>query len=686
MVDDRTALMSARALSPGYEILWYTIDRVLGQGGFGITYLAHDRNLDRAVAIKEYLPTTFAYRHEDYSVKPITGDHRENFVWGLGSFLKEAQTLARFSHPNVVRVHSVFEQNNTAYMVMEYEHGDNLATLYKQRENLQQSFFEQMFFPIFDGLKEIHKFDFIHRDIKPANIYIREDGTPVLIDFGSARQTTQQQTSEITTLVSQGYTPLEQYSANYGDQGPWTDIYALAASVYEGIVGKKPEESLSRSACLMRSKPDLLESLDAKSFPGFDQQFLNAVFAGLKLEPEGRPQSLEAWSDIFRNGNGQFPAPLVDTGFGSGFTELETDRTRIQPRKPATQPSLLDDYDSISKLPERVATPESMPVRLQPEDTNTSGISARSHLTSHGENSRTHRPLEADVDRTPRQPSRNDRLSESLIDDELLGFKDHELDMGSRTRPDQRSVATTSEIKSRKKGSGLLVAAAGLAAVLVGGSAYYFLGIGEASQDLSEVALQNMPGPPQSIITTLPKDSVLEQLDNMAELAPLLTQAYSVSPTDADLLVAIQSTESSLLSLAKQWNATQHQDVADKILAVSRALPSQAHDQVRIQGIIDAASQVSANSDVLALLDSEHYLSPEGGSVLDKITTVSASDFQQIGASSQWSEMMSEFSNTAMDKLANAEYNAAARITEAALTMDPEDAGFKALRRFLAGQ
>jgi len=173
MVDDRTNLMSARALGAGYEILWYTIERVLGQGGFGITYLAHDRNLERSVAIKEYLPTSFAYRHADYSVKPITGDHRENFSWGLGSFLKEAQTLARFSHPNIVRVHSVFEENNTAYMVMEYEHGRNLGSVYQQRSHLDQKFFDQVFFPIFDGLKEIHNFGFIHRDIKPANIHVR---------------------------------------------------------------------------------------------------------------------------------------------------------------------------------------------------------------------------------------------------------------------------------------------------------------------------------------------------------------------------------------------------------------------------------------------------------------------------------------------------------------------------------
>lgn len=338
MEDDRTALMTARALAPGYEVLWYTIKDVLGQGGFGITYRATDRNLDRDVAIKEYLPTPFAYRHQDYSVKPLTGDHHENFAWGLDSFLKEAQTLAKFKHDNIVQVHSVFEQNNTAYMVMAYEHGDSLSAIYKNQPRTDQAFFEGIFFPIFEGLVEIHNFGFIHRDIKPANIYIRENQTPVLIDFGSARQTSQQQTGEMTTLVSQGYTPLEQYSSNYGEQGPWTDVYALAASMYEGIVGRKPDESLSRSACMLRSKPDTVQRLTTQDYPGFSQPFLDAVLVGLELEPEKRPQDLNEWLAVFRS---EKPAQMGGS-FGNFSAESGDDTTVQQPvvnitSKPETQ-------------------------------------------------------------------------------------------------------------------------------------------------------------------------------------------------------------------------------------------------------------------------------------------------------------------------------------------------------------
>ena len=127
------------------------------------------------------------------------------------------------------------------------------------------------------------------------SIYIRQDGSPVLIDFGSARLTTQQNTSEMTALVSQGYTPLEQYSSDYGKQGPWTDIYALAATMYEGITAKKPDDAISRSACLLRAQPDRLPPLHSQDFPDYDQPFLDAVNAGLLLQAEQRPQSLQAW-------------------------------------------------------------------------------------------------------------------------------------------------------------------------------------------------------------------------------------------------------------------------------------------------------------------------------------------------------------------------------------------------------
>jgi serine/threonine protein kinase len=688
MVDDRTALMSARALSPGYEILWYTIDKVLGQGGFGITYLAHDRNLDRAVAIKEYLPTSFAYRHADQTVKPITSDHGENFSWGLNSFLKEAQTLARFSHPNIVRVQSVFEENSTAYMVMEYEHGQDLSTIYKQSDRLEQPFFEQIFFPIMDGLKEIHKFDFIHRDIKPANIYIREDGTPVLIDFGSARQTTKQQTSEMTALISQGYTPLEQYSPNYGDQGPWTDIYALAATIYEGIVGRKPDESLSRSACLMRSKPDLLAQLDASVYPGCSQRFLNAVFAGLKLEPEGRPQSLEDWRSVYEHCSDVFdprPAP-------SGFTALlDSDRTVLQPRH-APPASPMDDFDGFGELEAGGSSSFDDGRSSNFDDGSPSSFDDHSDALADWPSESfegSFRPAPGSTSRADAGGQRNSPKAHTARPpvDDILNFDDNDLETDSQLRK-RKSAGSKSTLNQQKKGAGkqktgLILAV--VLGVLGAGGAYFFYGANSAPAGLTAAALSKMPRPPQPSLISLPAANARAQLDDMANLAPLLAQAHGLNANDPALLNTIRATEASLLSMATKWNATNHTEIANRIRAVSSALPAAVHDQNRIQRILSASGQVSAYGQVLALLDDKRYLQPAGNSVLDKITTVNANDYQKLKSSKQWKQMMSEFSRIALDKLAQSQFDDVGRLTEAALTMDANDPGFNALKRFLSG-
>jgi len=625
MEDDRSELMSARALSHGHEILWYTIESVLGQGGFGITYLAHDQNLDRSVAIKEYLPTSFAYRRTDFSVKPITGEHRYGFAWGLDSFQKEAQTLARFSHPNIVRVNSVFQANNTAYMVMEYEHGQSLSAVYKKSDSRKdQRFFEQIFFPIFDGLKEIHKFDFIHRDIKPANIYIREDRTPVLIDFGSARQMSKQQNSEMTSLISHGYTPLEQYSASYGEQGPWTDIYALAATIYEGIVGKKPDESLSRSAFLMRGKPDLMVPLSERDYPAFTQRFLDAVDSGLKLEPEGRPQSMEAWADQFTTNN----ETDYNWSSDSDFTAVESDKTRKR----------------------------------------SASYAGKGDNSSSGNNH--YDQIQLKADQTP--------------DDELLNFSDPPVSVNAQA---MRSIGTANKNTRRKKSKGsvfLLLGALTLALLSIGSGYMYYLSR-PSSNNMPVTALNKMPKPPQAIITTMPRDNAMQQLNYLADMAPLLSQAYEINNTDAELLENIRKAEASLFSLAKTWNATRYVDLAKKIESVSNAMPAAVHDQDRIRGILAASDQVQAYDQIIAFLDNKSYLRPSGDSVLDTISSANASDFQRIKATAQWQTMMSELYQAAMEKLARSEFDNVAKLTEAALSLDADHPGFNALQQFLAG-
>lgn len=299
--DEATVLRQDRALRPGYQLHWYRIDRILGRGGFGITYLAHDHNLDRPVAIKEYLPTMFADRGTACSVVPLSPAHEESYRWGLDSFLNEARTLARFDHTNIVRVHSVFERNQTAYMVMEYEDGDSLQAVYEQPQAITEAFLSNSFFPIFDGLEQIHKLDFIHRDIKPPNIYLRRNQVPVLLDFGSAREASVQKDSDLTVVVTRFYAPLEQYSSGHGTQGDWTDIYALAASMYEGITGSRPADSQDRYVSLSRTGSDTLVPLDVSTHPDFSPSFLNAVMSGLALEKDDRPQSIADWRSQFES-------------------------------------------------------------------------------------------------------------------------------------------------------------------------------------------------------------------------------------------------------------------------------------------------------------------------------------------------------------------------------------------------
>ena len=233
------------ALPPQHKLHWYVIERVLGQGGFGITYLARDTNLDQAVAIKEYLPVEVATRRTDASVSARTTDHDERYRWGLERFIREARTLARFDHPNIVRVLSVFELNGTAYMVMRFEEGETLAATLERKHALSEADLMRVLMPILDGLELVHNAGFIHRDIKPDNIHIRSDGSPVLLDFGSARYALGQSRT-VTILVAPGYAPFEQYYSSGENQGPWTDIYSLGATCYRAIAGRAPLDAIAR--------------------------------------------------------------------------------------------------------------------------------------------------------------------------------------------------------------------------------------------------------------------------------------------------------------------------------------------------------------------------------------------------------------------------------------------------------
>jgi len=287
------------AIPPGHHLHWYCIKSILGQGGFGITYLARDTNLDEDVAIKEYLPADLAVREGDCSVNPLSESHGEKFRDGMQRFIGEARTLSRFRHPNIVRVRSVFEANNTAYMVMDYEDGESLQQVIARDAPVTESRLRSIVLPILSGLEHMHEAGYIHRDIKPANIYMRRDGSPILLDFGSARQAVGMQTRTLTTLVSPGYAPFEQYFTKGRAQGPWTDIYSLAATLYKAIAGRSPLNAVDRSECILQSVPDIYVPIAEIGAGHYSRQFLHAIDHALAFRAEHRPQNVAAWRREF---------------------------------------------------------------------------------------------------------------------------------------------------------------------------------------------------------------------------------------------------------------------------------------------------------------------------------------------------------------------------------------------------
>jgi serine/threonine protein kinase len=195
----------ASALAIGHRLQEYIIGRLLGHGGFGLTYLAQDTNLNSLVAIKEFLPQEFAIRNADNSVVPKSEFDADSYTWGLERFKEEARALARFKHPNIVRVSRLLEANGTAYMVMDFEPGLTLSQYLKRHgPTLEEGKLLGLFLPVLDGLEALHRLQLVHRDIKPSNIYVRAYGGPMLIDFGAVRQAIGAQSRNLTSLVTPG--------------------------------------------------------------------------------------------------------------------------------------------------------------------------------------------------------------------------------------------------------------------------------------------------------------------------------------------------------------------------------------------------------------------------------------------------------------------------------------------------
>ncbi|MDW5415245.1 MULTISPECIES: serine/threonine-protein kinase [unclassified Iodobacter] len=303
------ATPSNQPLARGYQLQNYTIAKLLSAGGFSIVYLAHDEN-DYPVAIKEYLPNSLALRTEGDVVQARSEDSIALFRHGLKCFFEEGKTLAHIQHPNIIRVRNFFRANDTVYMVMEYERGRTLQKeiqLKHGREGVDEGLIRHVFYHLLNGLREVHLNKLLHLDIKPANIYIRKDGSPVLLDFGSARQTLALEQSKLTPMYTPGFAAPEQYNKK-DPHGPWTDIYGIGASLFACIAGTAPQPAD------LRLKEDKVIKLHDRYGDRYSPELIELISLCLSLDPSLRPQSVpQLQKQLLERGS----APLKRSGIVS---------------------------------------------------------------------------------------------------------------------------------------------------------------------------------------------------------------------------------------------------------------------------------------------------------------------------------------------------------------------------------
>ena len=279
------------ALTRGTSVQRYEIDVILGRGAFGITYKARDTVLGRDVAIKEFLPTAWAGREGSTEVIAAPEQSRE-FSSARNRFLEEARTLASLDRaPAIVRVLDFLEANGTAYMVMPLLSGETLEARLQREGVLTEDAVRRLLLPLLDGLEQVHAAGFLHRDIKPANIMLGVDGLPTLVDFGAARAALADNTKALTTIYTPGYAPVEQLTM--GAQGPWTDIYALGATLFHSVTGGIPKSAVER--VLGGGMPPF----GPEQRRAYSMDLLAGIEAALRLKAEDRPQSIAAWRGDF---------------------------------------------------------------------------------------------------------------------------------------------------------------------------------------------------------------------------------------------------------------------------------------------------------------------------------------------------------------------------------------------------
>ncbi len=337
------------ALRPGTRIGRHEVLAVLGQGGFGITYRASDSQLHRDVAIKEYLPTLLAYRSGGTTVLPRSTKVAEDFAWGRDRFVAEGRTLASLHHaPGIVRVFDFLETNGTAYIVMEMLRGDTLEARIKAGPPLDGAAVERILHTLLDGLEQVHDAGFLHRDIKPANILLDAKGNPTLIDFGASRAAMTGRTVAMTAIFTPGYAATEQMTS--AKQGPWTDIYGLAATLYHAITGRPPPNAFDRML------DDEYEPLARLAPQGFPPGLIAGIDAGLAVRASDRPQSIAGWRALLS----MSAAGATDATQLSPSRTIDPDATMLA-RTPTVLPASSSSTLSSTMQPAPSAPPPAPP-------------------------------------------------------------------------------------------------------------------------------------------------------------------------------------------------------------------------------------------------------------------------------------------------------------------------------------
>jgi tRNA A-37 threonylcarbamoyl transferase component Bud32 len=306
---------SSNVLPEGTQLGEFSVTGVIGEGGFGIVYRAHDRALQRTVAVKEYMPSALAARLADTRVVVKSEQHRETFEVGLRSFINEARLLAQFDHPALVKVFRFWAANGTAYMAMPlYEGGTLKQTLKAMAAPPDEAWLRKLLVPLLDAIELLHAADCLHRDIAPDNILMGPGSTPetprpVLLDFGAARRVIGGQTQALTVILKPGYAPIEQYDEIPGmKQGPWTDLYALGAVMHFAITGKPPPPSVGRLV------HDAWVPLSTVAAGRYSAGFLAAIDAVLAARPEARPRSVAQWRALLADATHPAAGPLEAGG------------------------------------------------------------------------------------------------------------------------------------------------------------------------------------------------------------------------------------------------------------------------------------------------------------------------------------------------------------------------------------